>query len=460
MKFKLTDLSGFSDIGTVVYYKERQFYPENSNPTYLLEDGYSLGYLYSTSEVSEYIDFGKTGFSFLGDNKEELIPNLYDYSDSLEISETPKDLDKLMRASFPSLSQTRVSEELNKHFFGRLTSPDKVSHLIHLPKDVWKVEVYNSRILGNCNLGFIDYDILSEINLEELNITLIESPVLTIYFGPGYDTRIQDFTLEELKESGFNLYLDRYHSLEKNEYHGFTKILTKTEYIENYREEIKSEKLLYIVNTPEGKISDINFYSLAYPESKIPHPHLSETVLRNDYLWNSHLSVTEDFSSEGVIDSRSGVLLGIKSLSISESSWFHGANPGYSKSSVSPVSKVNGKTWIKTGESLLIGENPEISPWWYSPEDLPESEFRYFYVVNKGKGSVIPGGLIYLGPGKPLKLKVIPDVGYEYSGISNVFGKDIKLEENGDITVETSEYDKGYRFEVIFKEILYSLKLQ
>lgn len=461
MKFNLIDLSEFSDVGTVVCYQERKFYTgdiTDSDLNYLLDHGRSEHYLFSTSITSEYVDFGKTGFLFPGNLSEKLLPNLFDYQETLNLSKEPK-FDSIVSSSFPRLS--RGDEEPREHFFGKLSSSSKTAYLIHLPRGTWKVEVYNSRVSGNCGRNyFIDYDILKELSgevLRENGIRITQKPALSIYFGPSYDVSIQDFTLSELLNEGYKFddYLERYLNLTASEYESFPKNMSVSEYLESYREEVLSEKMLYIVNTPDGKMEDINFYSLSYPESKNPHPHMSEAVVRNDYLWSGNHPILESPNPGVVIDSRSGVLLGLRELKETESSWFTGAI------SRNLDKKINGKVWEKAGVSDVFGENPEISPWWYCPDDLPNSMFRRFYVITKGKGYVSPSGLVYLGPGNPLKLDIVPGEGYRYLRVTNAFPKDIsKVDSQISIETPESSYSDGHRFEVIFEEILYSLNFQ
>lgn len=450
MKFSLTDLSGFSSVGTIVYYPERRFYSENAKnveSSYLQNDCRASSYLYSTSLVSEYVDFAKSGFSFTGNYQEELIPNLFDYDDTLSLLGGNPEFDDIVSTSFPGLSVSEHNQE--KHFFGQLESIE-TTYIAHLPKGTWKVEIYNSKISGNCSFGgFIDYDILEKFHKDKI----LEVPYLVIYFGPGYDVSIQDSTFEELGE----MYLNRYLGLTKVEYDRFSKRISRKEYIENYREEVQSEKILYILSSPIREIKEINFYPISYPKSKNPHPHMSEEVLRNDCLWSSQPNIIDNPSPGVIIDSRSDTLLGLKSLTEKESPWFHeaiSANWDYEK--------INGKIW-KNGEDSdkIIRGNPEISPQWYCEEDFPETRFKYFYVTSKGGGKISPSGLIYLGPEKSLKFKVDPDDHYEYSGVENVVDSHIKLE-GRDLSIENPEsfYKNGYTFKVIFNEIVYSLNLQ
>lgn len=459
MKINLNDLTGFSDIGTIVYYPERSFYPELSSvedEEDLIKQGISTGYLYSTSLTTEYTDFSKTGFKFSHSPEEELLPNLYDFQDTTELIGGIDGFDNIVSVSFPTLKDSEGGE---KHFFGRLNSPTDTTYFAHLPKGTRKVEVYSSRVLDNYEGNFVDYDILTKLGKTATNI-----PSLSIYFGPNYDVCIQDHTYTEIVEGSFPTYLSRYMLsdeivLTEEEYDSFTEIMTKTEYLESYQEEIKSEKLLYIINTPNGKIDTINFYPLSYPESKNPHPHLNEVALRNDE--KDRFKIIKCTKDGLVFDSRSGILLGLRSLSESESPWATEAlkNDLYSRSSAGNVSNVNGRIWKKSVPNDVFGENPEISPWWYTG-DLPESVFNYYYISTKGKGSTSPKGLVYLGKSKPLTLTLFPERGYYYRTVSNVWNSEIEKLEDNKIQIDTTRYPLGSMFEVLFSEISFKFNLQ
>ena len=231
MKITPINITDFSEIGTIVYYMERPF-----NAT-IRKSGLPL---YSTSMVSEYTDFAKSGFSFDDENleyKRELLPNLYNYKSTTNLLGSI-DIDDLVNVAFPSISKEEETNQ-RKHYFGKLTNfSTQTSYLSHLPSGVWKVEVYNSKITSNCGIEgiFVEYDLMSQDEIRE-------TPILSICFGPDYDVRIKDFTLEEIKDEkrGFKTYLSRYESLREIEYIGFDKVMTKEDYIESYQEEVMSE---------------------------------------------------------------------------------------------------------------------------------------------------------------------------------------------------------------------------
>ena len=486
MKFKVTDLSGFSDIGTVVFYKSRVFYPEfakvspQDSAGKLIEQGKTENYLYSTSMLSEYTDFGVSGFTWTRENLEylpEMLPNLYNYQKTSELVGTPF-IDPWVSMAFPSYLENKNPS--SKHFFGRLGGTlSGTTYLVYLPSNTWKVEVYNSRITGNYfksedRPGFIDYDILQKLvrqgSLSPEQIS--EEPGLSIYFGPSYDTKVENLTYSELEKeelNAFPLYRSRYvlndvFVLPESEYNEFEKTMTRTEYIESYREEVLSEKMLYIVNSPSGKIESVNFYSIAYPESRNPHPWMSDVALRNDHLLNYTPEVLNNPVKNLWVDSRSGSLLGVKSMNPQEVSWWTGTSNEekiYSKSGKTSETWMNGKTWRKSVSEDVFGENPEISPLWYSPDELPKSRFKYFYLIkSKGEGTMEPGGLVYVRDGSSLNFKVFPAKGYKYSKVSGASsvtqnGSEICINE-----ISGAGYPIGHKFGVEFEEIQYKLNLQ
>lgn len=464
MKIKYTDLSEFSDIGTVVYYPYRVFYPESSevsDPESLLKQGISDHFLYSTTETSEYTDFAKYDFSFFDSNQDYpriVTSNLYNFEETLGLLGTIE-LDTVTPYILPGIEKAK--EKLSEHYFGRLSISKGTVYPIYLPKNVWKLEIYNSKITSNSSLGFVDYDILTKLNIEKT-----ESPIISIYFGPSYDTQIQDFAFSELMEE-FKTYVDRYtidysFFLTEDEYDSFKTILSKKEYLKKWNEEIKSEKMFYIVNSSDNEISSINFYSCSYPESHNWNPHLNETTLRKDeYLNTTPRFIRSSLETDKLIllDDRSKTFLGLGNIDSLKRSWFTGTvnqKGEYSRSgkSVSPL--VNGKTWKLVSPSPVYGENPEISPWWYTEDYLPKSEFSYYYITKTGKGTVTPEGQIYIKTGRSIFLEIEPALGYEYSGISGIKSNNSR---SSNIIINTEDYQNGSRFEVNFEKISYDLDI-
>ena len=205
MRFKRHDLSNFSDLGTVVIYPTRTFHYEITGEIneIILDFATSVTYLYSTDLNSEYIDFAKYDFKFNlpeTDYWSSLVPNLFDYEDTK--SKFTEDFDEISENLVPQLSD-KTSEEEEKHFFGKLTHGVHTIYMIRLPREIetflslqhqmnvprtiWKVEFYNSRITTNNTLEgrpFVDFDILPPEYA-------VEEPVLSVYFGPEYDTKLE-----------------------------------------------------------------------------------------------------------------------------------------------------------------------------------------------------------------------------------------------------------------------------
>lgn len=92
MRIKRHDLSKFSDLGTIVLYPTRTFHTEiqGKDSEYkdkIIEKSTTNTILYSTNLTSEYSDFAKYDFRFNlpeTDYWSTLIPNLYDYKDTIE----------------------------------------------------------------------------------------------------------------------------------------------------------------------------------------------------------------------------------------------------------------------------------------------------------------------------------------------------------------------------------------
>ena len=115
MKFDLTDLTGFSDIGTIVYYKSRPFYPETTEVSSEIELMGEGSFLYSTSMTSEYTDFAKTGFLFpqgTQDYPRKLIPNLFDYEDTVEKAGI-ESYDEVVSFAFPRKTNDKKVPEIS-----------------------------------------------------------------------------------------------------------------------------------------------------------------------------------------------------------------------------------------------------------------------------------------------------------------------------------------------------------
>lgn len=462
METRYSDLSDFKDIGTVVFYSLRSFYPElhevsDIDKTQIISESLCYTYLHSTNQLSEYIDFAKYTFSFdmpKTDYWKTLVPNLFEPENTRRLF--GRDYDQVSNIICPQLSDIKTETE-DKCFFGRIISPNETINLIQVPSymGIWKVEVYNSRVETNNELGldFVDADVL-----EKLGEKITSKPICTIILGPNYNIGIQD--LEYLGISGFGTYYNRYvfndeFFLTEDAYSSFKDMMSRVGYIRQYRSEIESDKLLYIVNSTSGELKDIDFFSVGYTNSDNKHQHQPETSLRND---NNRKSLILDSPTKEIIwDTRNRSLLALHKLSPSDCPWFFGKynsleGKEYSSSGKSSVVRVNKKEYTPVSSGDIFGVNPVISPWWISVEDIGESLFETHYIMKSGKGEIIPSGLVYNEKNTPLTIQIIPSPGYRFLDIPGFS----YTEDSGKI-VFNEVTEKNIR--VVFEEIVYNLKL-
>lgn len=477
MKIKRHDLSGFSDLGTVVFYPTRTFHLEVqgvgvSNPDKIIEKASTKTFLYSVELNSEYLDFAKYNFRFdLPETKywSSLLLNQYDYQNT--VSKFGEEFDSVSENLFPQVISSKDTEE--KHFFGRLANSENTIFLINIPpeietisgslidpKTVWKVEFYNSRLTSNNTLNpevFIDYDVLSVLHPDLIK----EEPILSVYFGPSWNTQIQDYTLDDLPDEymsryTYGLFDNNLPCLTKDIYNSFPEYLSKSEYIKMVKEEINSEKILYIINTTDGDLKTIDMFSAAYSESNLKYRNQSKNILRNDETKGYQLL---EKKGDLVFDSRSSTLLGIGG-DINDCPLLRGKIEGrdiYSTSSDSGAVSVNGKTYIHPKNQEVLGENPVISPYWISKGDLKESMFDHFYITKTGHGEITPGGLVYLRSGRTLEVKVTPDKGHRFKEIQGLKEGE-GYDKTGDKVTPVVK-KSGDKFRFIFEEIVYTLRL-
>lgn len=467
------------DLGTAVLYGARPLYPEVANgpDRGICEDLASSKYfLYSSSLTSEYIDFAKYEFKF---NLQEtdfwsyLLPNLYDNEVTTKVFGDNFD-EEVSTVLVPQLSGKDIQGgEPDRHYFGKLDLPEGAGtvYLLRLPRDIWKVEFYSPRLKTNHGgEDFWEYSVFGS----ELEVI----PDVVVTLGPGPWPRISDIIYDGKDLSVFpNDYAKRYqldgkNFLEKGSgipgssiplgYMDFEDVMDGKEYSKIYQEEISSEKMLYVVVASNGAVSEINLFSSAYTQSKNRHRHLNKNVLRNDEI---KLGTTPRVFAQSrgmVFDSRSKTLLGVMTsgdtpFPILREKYESLPADEYSQSSISGVS---GK-FVTPRELSVLGEIPEISPFWIPEESLKTgSHFNKYYILSSGKGEVSPFGVYYLKTDTPLVLTVTPKHGYSCTGYG------IKPDSTGrTATSEGSKYTfTGLKNEdtitIIFQEIIYRVRLK
>lgn len=469
MRIKKHDLSKFSDLGTIVLYPTRTFHTEiqgkdSKDKDKIIEKSTTNTILYSTNLTSEYSDFAKYDFRFNlpeTDYWSTLLPNLYDYKDTIE--KFGEGFDSYSENLVPQLSTDDIKP--TKHFFGKMTYKESTIFLIKIPREieissnslndpktVWKVEFYNERLTSNNKRGknFIDYDVLSVYSPEDIEF----EPILSVYFGPSWNTQISDHTLGDLPDE----YLSRYSHpvlggtcLTEGIYNGFENYMSKGEYLKSTLEEINSDRILYIINTTDGEIETIDMFSAGYSESYNKHRKLNTTTLRNDETLGYNIL---EKHGDMVFDSRSSVILGLGGK-ISDCPLFsERANRiSFSESSSSGETVVSGKTYIHPKETKVFGENPEISPYWIAPELLKKSMFNHFYITKTGEGNINPGGMVYLRSDRDLEINYKSNKGNEFEDIPGyTYTKD------GDKLILSPE--NGSRINIVFKEGIYQVDLK
>lgn len=468
MRIKRHDLSKFSDLGTIVLYPTRTFHTEiqGKNSEYqekIIQKSTTNTILYSTNLTSEYSDFAKYDFRFnLPDTDywSTLLPNLYDYKDTVE--KFGEGFDSYSENLVPQLSTEDTKP--TKHFFGKMTYKESTIFLIQIPREieilsnslndlktVWKVEFYNERLTSNNKRGnFIDYDVLSVYSPEDIEF----EPILSVYFGPSWDIQISDHTLGDLPDE----YLSRYshlalggNCLTQDIYDGFVDYMSKGEYLKSVSEEINSDRILYIINTTDGEIETIDMFSAGYSESYNKYRKLNTTTLRNDETLG--YSILKKHGSM-VFDSRSSVILGLGGK-ISDCPLFseRAGRISFSESSSPEEIMVSGKTYIHPKGTGVFGENPEISPYWIAPEFLKKSMFNHFYITKTGEGIINPGGMVYLRSDRDLEINYKPGKGNKFEDIPGyTYIKD------GEKLILSPE--NGSKINIVFKEEIYQVDLK
>lgn len=408
MKIDRNNFKNFKDIGTLVYYGPRRFYSEKSG---IIEDNIydeikCKGYMFSVDSNSDYLDFAKYGFKFNLEKEKywsKIKANFLD-TDSKKLFEGSEHKAELI---FPSLSQEEFTE---KQFFGKLE--DK-TYLIHIPRDTWKIEIYNERITGNFSGEFYDYDILKELETPEYN------PILSIYFGPLQNTKLTGVSYDEVDE--YEFYASRYIGFDEDlgiteeEYKSYEE-LTRREYLESYNE-VKSEKLFYLVLGDK-----VDLVSPGYLKSNVRHRN--QNSFRNSDIINTEfLEKTYTF----IRDKRSNTLLGTRETDC----------PIFENLLKNSKNVYAEKTYNE-GEIVDLGDlyscckyekplkNPIISPEWTLNEEL-DSLFDTVFIESGEGGTTIPEGFVSVLKGSEVKVKIIPDFGYTSDKEEVIYTEPIKF---------------------------------
>lgn len=466
MKISNKNCTQFETIGTIFAYQERLFYPnfpESELSGYIdkdkkeilgtselnLNSGNELGWGIIPNNSRGYILFPSThtsdltenslynfDFNLLGDKK--YIPNFYpglldDYSQDVLGS----GIDAFSSYMVPQVSP--ATSHLNPIYFGGFQDKDGIFiKLIKIPAGVWKLEIYNEPRITN-NIFFqsryriIDHDTLcAMVSYEGEILTPLYTPSLKIYFGPEHDTRIEGQSLETLLglidlDTSFNIYTDRYFSHDRlNEYYNrYTNVMSETEYVASYKEEVMSDKILYLAYTGGGKVKEIKLIETSFDHHKNPGRNQRKLSMRMDDYLAHRFSPLEDLGNI-VLDKPSGTILGTRE---GEGFWFFDKSKKMALPSLrTPKTRevtIDGKTLVN-GNRERIYQNPIISPDWIVKRKI-ESDYRKCRIsANQGgiiyrkidKLEEIIGGSKYFKEGTILTLRPEARTGYRFLSVS------------------------------------------
>ena len=444
MKIKELPGNPFENIGTIIAYPDRTFYPggaykimEIGKNIKAISDiiGQSMGgiIMYPSSVTSDLSELALYDFNFdlLGDKKytPEFIPGMLD---DYSIDTLGEDLDTVSSLIFPQISTS--TDHLGPSYFGGFQDKEgNQIRLLDLPMigntGIWKIEIYNEKIKGNVlyddeyyTLDYDTYTFLSEVETFEYpefsRYDLKYKPCIQIYFGPTYSTRLTGQTLNEALSN--QVYADRYMTPpDENDYQDFTNEMTEAEYVRSYKNEVVSRKILYLVYNGQGEIKVINLAETSFDLSKNPARNQHNRSSRMDDYLSYSLGATKK-SGSFVFDKSSGVLignLGDRKFPILENRKSR-ILPSLRTPGITEVD-IDGKKYRK-GKTTEIWEDPITSPNWVLDRDI-KSNYEKCYISATLGGSVSPSGAYYIRSGKTMTVTQEPVIGYRLDRIEETY---------------------------------------
>lgn len=453
MKISNKDCVQFETIGTILAFQERPFYPDTeiynlseAEIEHLLEvselDTEGIGSInFPSNQVSDLSETALYDFCFnlVGDKK--YIPNFYpglldDYSQ--EVLEDKFDI-------FSSYMVPQVSPSTFHHgpnYFGGFQDKEgNIIKLIKIPAGIWKLEIYNeSRITWNTYYSdqyrIIDSDLIQAMNNFSIgNINLLYTPCLKVYFGPTYDTRLEDQSYRNALSN--DIYASRYLKddiiLEKA-YSGYPNIMSELDYVASYKGEVMAEKILYLSYTSNGEINEIKLIETSFNHHKNPNRNQNKLSMRMDDYLAHDFNPVEDHGKIA-LDKSNGLILGTR-----ESTYINSDNEEVSgviffdqlkESSLPSLRSTRTKNIIVDGKEYINGnqeklyQNPIISPDWYIKQDIT-SDYKKCRISCENGGTIFRkignseepiGGTKYFREGTQLILKPVESPGYRLSEV-------------------------------------------
>ncbi|MCF0116346.1 MAG: hypothetical protein HUJ56_13440, partial [Erysipelotrichaceae bacterium] len=138
MKVVQHDIEKFVDIGTVVFYTQRDFFPEINGTVngWRVDLAKSRVFMFSSEETSDQLDFAKYDFSYdlpKSDYWQRMDSNVFAYQDTT--TQIGPDFDKYAKVLIPQ--DLGVSErDDEKKFFGRISTASETTYLVRIPKTI------------------------------------------------------------------------------------------------------------------------------------------------------------------------------------------------------------------------------------------------------------------------------------------------------------------------------------
>lgn len=463
---KIKTSKGLEDISTAVFYRRHPFIPTNisamtSDLVYkLLEDSTSTEvYHLGSLSTSDLLDFAEYDFSFEPDKGRFLNILKLNYLDAYSkniIGYDTKENTRLNDIIFPQISSNPIYAKANaavngdpsysyqpilprpdsvsEKFFGAIEVSHQTIALLKVSGEineglydgVYKIEIYNDHIKGNCQRkykvgspessideyreGFIEWDALKQVDIMGMDITktVPNGPVITIYLGPQpehknieIDKRCSWFYKEGLLyENKGSLEIDN------REYEGLM-------------HELSDEKIIWFLISSDGTANEINLAYKAWTDCRTKHRNMNQYLLRNDEFFSTKDSIDMfhsfliDLEKENEIlyDSTSNTVLGTKRILTSQLPILNerrnkGNKLGWSphityrkgdKVSINMIGWDGKPLKYNTFRSLTDenrGNDPRYSTQWIKDTVDITSEFYRFFVGSNitGAGSISPSG--------------------------------------------------------------------
>ena len=335
-------------------------------------------------------------------------------------------------------------EEIKEEWFGSTVINDKTVIVLPADRYIWKLEFYEEVGLEtnhslDLSSPWISHSALLAYGFDS---KIISNPAVTITLGPD---PLDPYNLE-------SYYLENDSRKDKT---------SRTSYITNLREwgklveEISEMKAIVVAISQNSSTPEINLAIKSWNTSLNPNRWMNKSFLRNDkfYSLRDTLKLVEEKNTgSGVwIDSRNGILLGTKEISLGETGILSSKlnkvrtriinreiySP-FRSYSIGEQVNFSGERW----ESLVdqnLGNVPSISPEWILSSEV-ESIFTsriLFDIENKIGGNIVPGGYVtILDPEETKTFEVIENLGYKLNPLTPAYTEDGKYITNFKITEE------------------------